>query len=238
MSESPSAATRDAAGRFLPGQSGNPAGKAPGTRNRATLLRELMDEGEDRAIGRIVIDKAKSGDAGRRARAVAIELADGMPAHNVVAAHDAVLRALFAGEIAPDEAEAVTRVLDARTRAIKAWGQEEYLMKCVPGFPAMVPPPAASRPASAPPTGAEASATAVSAAAPPVATPDGADPADREAVPPDCLHSACIGTAPAAKISLPDTPALLALDRALLAAIAGLAPRRAAAPPAAGEDSA
>jgi hypothetical protein len=169
---------------------------------------------------------------------VAIELADGMPAHNVVAAHDAVLRALFAGEIAPDEAEAVTRVLDARTRAIKAWGQEEYLMKCVPGFPAMVPPPAASRPASAPPADAEASATAVSAAAPPVATPDGADPADREAVPPDCLHSACIGTAPAAKISLPDTPALLALDRALLAAIAGLAPRRAAAPPAAGEDSA
>jgi hypothetical protein len=250
MSESPSAATRDAAGRFLPGQSGNPAGKAPGTRNRATLLRELMDEGEDRAIGRIVIDKAKSGDAVAarfvvahlwprpRARAVAIELADGMPAHNVVAAHDAVLRALFAGEIAPDEAEAVTRVLDARTRAIKAWGQEEYLMKCVPGFPAMVPPPAASRPASAPPADAEASATAVSAAAPPVATPDGADPADREAVPPDCLHSACIGTAPAAKISLPDTPALLALDRALLAAIAGLAPRRAAAPPAAGEDSA
>jgi hypothetical protein len=250
MSESPSAATRDAAGRFLPGQSGNPAGKAPGTRNRATLLRELMDEGEDRAIGRIVIDKAKSGDAVAarfvvahlwprpRARAVAIELADGMPAHNVVAAHDAVLRALFAGEIAPDEAEAVTRVLDARTRAIKAWGQEEYLMKCVPGFPAMVPPPAASRPASAPPADAEASATAVSAAAPPVATPDGADPADREAVPPDCLHSACIGTAPAAKISLPDTPALLALDRALLAAIAGLAPRRATAPPAAGEDSA
>jgi hypothetical protein len=250
MSESPSATTRDAAGRFLPGQSGNPAGKAPGTRNRATLLRELMDEGEDRAIGRIVIDKAKSGDAVAarfvvahlwprpRARTVAIELADGMPAHNVVAAHDAVLRALFAGEIAPDEAEAVTRVLDARTRAIKAWGQEEYLMKCVPGFPAMVPPPAASRPASAPPADAEASATAVSAAAPPVATPDGADPADREAVPPDCLHSACIGTAPAAKISLPDTPALLALDRALLAAIAGLAPRRAAAPPAAGEDSA
>ena len=265
MSESSSATTRDAVGRFLPGQSGNPAGKAPGTRNRATLLRELMDEGEDREIGRIVIDKAKSGDAVAarfivahlwprpRARTVAIELADGMPAHNVVAAHDAVLRALFAGEIAPDEAEAVTRVLDARTRAIKVWGQEEYLMKCIPGFPAMVRPPAASRSASAPPAGAEASATAASTAgtppadarqaepvaAPPVAAPDGdADPADREAVPPDCLHSACIGTAPAAKISLPDTPALLALDRALLAAIAGLAPRRAAAPPAAGEDSA
>jgi hypothetical protein len=36
---STTASARDAAGRFLPGQSGNPAGKRPGTRNRATLIR-------------------------------------------------------------------------------------------------------------------------------------------------------------------------------------------------------
>src|SRR4051812_19291274 len=117
---------RDPVGRFVPGQSGNPSGKAPGTRNRATLLRELMEEGEDRAIVRLVLDKARGGDAVAArflvahlcprprptARSVEIALPDGLPAHNVVAAHDAVLRALFAGEIAPDEAEAVTRVLD------------------------------------------------------------------------------------------------------------------------------
>src|SRR5438552_9767436 len=149
MSESASSSVRDAGGRFVPGQSGNPSGKVPGTRNRATLLRELMDEGEDRAIGRVLIDKAKAGDAVAarfivghlyprpRARAVALALADGLPANNVVAAHDAVLRALFAGEIAPDEAEAITRVLDARMRALKARGQDEYLMRCHPGFPAM-----------------------------------------------------------------------------------------------------
>ena len=31
---------RDADGRFVPGCSGNPAGKLPGTRNRASVLAE------------------------------------------------------------------------------------------------------------------------------------------------------------------------------------------------------
>jgi hypothetical protein len=146
-----SSTLRDQAGRFVPGQSGNPSGKAPGTRNRATLLRELMAEGEDAAIVRFVLDKAKGGDAvaarfvvahlcprprpeGRR---IEIALPEGAPAHNVVAAHDAVLRALFAGEIAPDEAESVTRVLDARSRALNAWRLENAMMRYRPGFPAL-----------------------------------------------------------------------------------------------------
>ena len=33
---------RAARGRWAPGRSGNPAGKKPGTRNRATLMRELL----------------------------------------------------------------------------------------------------------------------------------------------------------------------------------------------------
>jgi hypothetical protein len=72
-----------------------------------------------------------------RARGIEIALPDGLPAHNVVAAHDAVLRALFAGEIAPDEAEAVTRVLDARVRALNAWRQESAMMRDRPGFPVL-----------------------------------------------------------------------------------------------------
>src|ERR1700730_2232513 len=102
MSTTASFASRDPSGRFVPGQSGNPSGKAPGTRNRATPLRELMEEGEDRAIVRLVLDRAKGGDAVAarfvvahlcprpRTRSVEIALADGLPAHNVVAAHDAV----------------------------------------------------------------------------------------------------------------------------------------------------
>src|SRR5260221_259785 len=56
-------ATRDAAGRFVPGPSGNPAGKRPGTRNRATILATALAEGEGEAVARVVIDKALAGDA-------------------------------------------------------------------------------------------------------------------------------------------------------------------------------
>jgi hypothetical protein len=56
-------ADRDASGRFLPGRSGNPTGKKPGTRNSATEIRAMLAEGEETAVARTVIDKAKSGDA-------------------------------------------------------------------------------------------------------------------------------------------------------------------------------
>src|SRR6266436_8989375 len=55
--------TRDANGRFVPGQSGNPAGKRPGTRNRASVLAEALLCGEAENIARVVIDKAVKGDA-------------------------------------------------------------------------------------------------------------------------------------------------------------------------------
>jgi hypothetical protein len=41
------AAARDARGRFQPGCSGNPAGKKPGTLNRATILKRVMAEGDE-----------------------------------------------------------------------------------------------------------------------------------------------------------------------------------------------
>ncbi len=46
---------RDGSGRFQPGQSGNPAGKKPGTRNHATVLRELLDEGADKLAGEVLM---------------------------------------------------------------------------------------------------------------------------------------------------------------------------------------
>jgi hypothetical protein len=125
-------ASRDANGRFVPGQSGNPAGKRPGTRNRATLLRAALAEGEDIATARIVIDKALSGDAVAarfildrltarpRGRAIALDLPAGRDAGDVVAAFDATLQAMASGEITPDEALTVTRVLDGKVKALKA----------------------------------------------------------------------------------------------------------------------
>jgi len=157
MDEMKTNVVRDATGRFLPGRSGNPAlgeaslrltptavsskpreaGKKPGTRNHATLLREALNEGEDRAAAHLVIDKALEGNlvAARfivdrlmprpRGREIEIELPDGAGAGDIVAGYDATVQAMMDGEITPDEALTVTRVLDGRLRALKAASREE-----------------------------------------------------------------------------------------------------------------
>jgi hypothetical protein len=48
--------------RFRPGESGNPAGKRPGTRNRATLAAEALLDGEAETLTRKAIQLAKQGD--------------------------------------------------------------------------------------------------------------------------------------------------------------------------------
>src|SRR5713101_277167 len=130
------AGLRDANGRFAPGSSGNPAGKKPGTRNRATILREALAEGEGIAAARIVIDKALAGDAVAarfivdrltprpRGRAIALDLPPSEKAGDVLAASNATIAAMASGEITPDEALTVTKVLDGRLRALKAAARE------------------------------------------------------------------------------------------------------------------
>src|SRR6266852_308539 len=128
---------RDARGRFVPGQSGNPVGKVPGTRNRATLLRAALDSEDGPAMARVIIDKAVAGDVVTarfcldrleprpRSRAIAIDLPEGTRAGDLVAAYDATVEAMMGGEITPDEAVQVTRVLDGRRRAIEAAWREQ-----------------------------------------------------------------------------------------------------------------
>jgi hypothetical protein len=128
---------RDERGRFVPGVSGNPAGKAPGTRNRVTMLRAALDSEEGPAMARVIIDKALAGDVVTakfcldrlepkpRNRAIEIDLPAGATARDLVAAFDETVRAMAAGEITPDEAVQVTRVLDGRRKAIEAAWREE-----------------------------------------------------------------------------------------------------------------
>jgi hypothetical protein len=56
------AAARTARGRWAPGRSGNPGGKKPGTRNRATLLRELLNDGDVEVAIQVLREKLKAGD--------------------------------------------------------------------------------------------------------------------------------------------------------------------------------
>jgi hypothetical protein len=133
---------RDAKGRFRPGSSGNPAGKKPGTRNRATILKEALRDGEEMTVARVVIDKALAGDAiaarcllerlepKPRGRPIHLDLPEGeSPAGEVVATFNAALRAMAAGEITPDEALCVARFLEGRMRVLKAWQLEQKLTR-------------------------------------------------------------------------------------------------------------
>jgi len=162
---------RNEKGRFRPGTSGNPAGKKPGTRNRATILKEALRDGEDTAVARIVIDKALAGDAVAarfllerlepkpRGRPIHLEIPEGeSPAGEVVATFNAALRAMAAGEITPDEAVSVARFLEGRMRVLKAWQLEQKLTRWdnplpIPGdgrpSPIPYPPPKAGWPSRA-----------------------------------------------------------------------------------------
>ena len=133
---------RDKKGRFRPRCSGNPAGKKLGTRNRLTILKEALRDGEDTRVARIVIDKALAGDAVAarfllerlepkpRGRAIHLDIPEGeSPAGEVVATFNAALRAMAAGEITPDEAVSVARFLEGRMRVLKAWQLEQKLTR-------------------------------------------------------------------------------------------------------------
>jgi hypothetical protein len=124
--------SRGPRGRFALGVSGNPAGKRKGTRNRATVLAEVLAADESGAIARVVIDKALAGDgvAARfllglmvpklRSRTIELDLPECDSPDDIVAAFDVTVAAMAAGEITPDEALTVSRVLDRRRRAIEA----------------------------------------------------------------------------------------------------------------------
>jgi hypothetical protein len=125
-------AKQDRGGRFAPGVSGNPAGKRKGTRNRMTILAAALSLDESGEIARAVIDRALAGDhvAARfclkllvpklRSRPIELDLPACNSVEDIVAAFDVTVAAMAAGEITPDEALTVSRVLNRRRRAIEA----------------------------------------------------------------------------------------------------------------------
>jgi hypothetical protein len=112
------------------GESGNPAGRPKGSRNKATILGEMLLEQDVEALVRLAVKTALEGDkallrfclsrlfAPARHQRVAFDLPEptGNPARDAAAAYDALLRAVAAGEIAPEEARVVMEIVK-RARA-------------------------------------------------------------------------------------------------------------------------
>jgi len=115
------AGARDTRGRFQPGCSGNPAGKRPGTLNRATILKRIMAEGDEERIASLIVERALEGEwralrfvqdrlePKPRARPVMLDFPEGA---TVAEMSEIVLRATAAGEISPEEALQLMRLLD------------------------------------------------------------------------------------------------------------------------------
>ena len=117
---------------FKPGESGNPAGKPKGTRNKATMAVQALLDGEAEALTRKAVEKALEGDG------VALRLClerlcpprkdspitlVGLP--KVVGVADlpkataAILKAVTAGRITPSEGQALAGLLEGHRRAVE-----------------------------------------------------------------------------------------------------------------------
>jgi hypothetical protein len=122
--------TRSAAGRFAPGHSGNPAGRPKGARNRATLAAEALLAENAEGLARKLVDAALGGDGpalrfalarfcpAANGRPIALDLAPGREG-DLLHIHGLLMRGLADGEITPDEAAAVARVLAVGAKLVE-----------------------------------------------------------------------------------------------------------------------
>ena len=124
---------------FTKGQSGNPAGRPQGSRNKATLAMEALMDGEVESITRKAIDLALEGDTTalrlclerilppRKSRPVNIALPEVKTAEGVAEAQAAVVQAVADGELAPEEGTAITNILEARRKTIETQDHESRI---------------------------------------------------------------------------------------------------------------
>jgi Family of unknown function (DUF5681) len=117
--------------QFPPGQSGNPAGRPKGARNKATLALETLLDGQAEALTQKAIDLALGGDMmalrmcldrilpARRDRPVSIDMPTINTAEDAKAASAALLAAVAAGSLTPSEAAEIGKLVDAYVRAVE-----------------------------------------------------------------------------------------------------------------------
>jgi hypothetical protein len=128
-------------GQFKKVQSGNPAGRPRGARNRATLMIAALLDEEGPRLMREAIDRALDGDSlllrccvtrmvpVPRGRPVELDLAEGSAAGDVLASLTATVRAMAEGTISPLEAADVAEVLEGQRRAVETGDLERRLTR-------------------------------------------------------------------------------------------------------------
>jgi hypothetical protein len=124
---------------FKAGQSGNPKGRPPGSRNATTLAVETLLDGEAEELTRKATELAKGGDLAalricldriappRRDRHVAFALPPMTKPADAVKAMASIVAAVAAGELTPSEASELTKLVESYTRILETEDHEERL---------------------------------------------------------------------------------------------------------------
>jgi hypothetical protein len=127
--------------RFQKGRSGNPAGRRPGSRNKATIAAAKLLAGEAEGLTRKAVEAAFAGDAMAlrlcverilpvcRERPVKFKLPPIESPADIAACMKAVTSALAGGEITPGEAGRIAGVVDTFVRAIETSDFEQRLQE-------------------------------------------------------------------------------------------------------------
>ena len=125
--------------KWKKGQSGNPAGKPPGSRHKVTLAVERLLYGEGEELTRKAIELAKEGDLTalklclericppRKSRPISIDLPDVKTSEGVSLAQTSVVQAVGEGEITPEEGQVLSNILESRRKSIESEDHERRL---------------------------------------------------------------------------------------------------------------
>jgi hypothetical protein len=116
---------------FKKGQSGNPAGRRPGSRNKTTEFIEKLFESEAEALGRKAVELALAGNPvmlkmcleriapADKSRRITFKLPPISSVSDLAGAQGSILRAMSEGAIAPEDALAAARIVDATGAALE-----------------------------------------------------------------------------------------------------------------------
>lgn len=126
-------------GQFQEGQSGNPAGRPKGARNRTTLAMEALLQGEAEALTRKAVEMALEGDGAamrlclerlypaRKDNPVTFDLPPIDTTADLPKASAKLLEAVSTGEVTPAEAADIARAIDAHAKTIEVRDLQERI---------------------------------------------------------------------------------------------------------------
>ena len=126
---------------FEPGQSGNPNGRPPGSRNKLTVAVEKLFEDDAEAIAKKAIEMAKNGDTAlirlclgrlsppRKDRHIPFALPEMNSPADAVKAVATITDAVAAGELTPGEAADLSQLVANYAKALEVIDLEERVSR-------------------------------------------------------------------------------------------------------------